>query len=429
MMNTTPVYNLKVVLKETGLTADTLRAWERRYGLPTPQRSAGGHRLYSQRDIETIKWLMARQAEGLSISHAVDLWNEKTATGVDLLADSVKPTLISPSANTLEAVRREWISACMSFNEPLADQTLNQAFALYPLEIVCTEVLQLGLREIGEMWYRDEAIVQQEHFASALAHRKLDSLIAAAPPPTRSQTVLIGCTPGERHFFSPQLLTLLMRRRGLPVVYLGADVPLIKFDETLKQVKPALVILSAQQLHTAGQLNIVAQHLSQSLIQVAYGGRIFNVRPEIRRRIPAHFLGETIEDALQNIELLLSSHVPTPKIESSFKHDAELAAQFKFNRSMIDVYTTTEASKMGFPLEYLYISVQHLDDNLESAISLGDLEALRFELDWVRGLMQQHQVDESSLKPFLTMYAGSVKKAMGQSGQEISDWLMKLANG
>ena len=232
MMNTTPVYNLKVVLKETGLTADTLRAWERRYGLPTPQRSAGGHRLYSQRDIETIKWLMARQAEGLSISHAVDLWNEKTATGVDLLADSVKPTLISPSANTLEAVRREWISACMSFNEPLADQTLNQAFALYPLEIVCTEVLQLGLREIGEMWYRDEAIVQQEHFASALAHRKLDSLIAAAPPPTRSQTVLIGCTPGERHFFSPQLLTLLMRRRGLPVVYLGADVPLIKFDET-----------------------------------------------------------------------------------------------------------------------------------------------------------------------------------------------------
>ena len=96
---------------------------------------------------------------------------------------------------------------------------------------------------------------------------------------------------------------------------------------------------------------------------------------------------------------------------------------------MIDVYTTTEASKMGFPLEYLYISVQHLDDNLESAISLGDLEALRFELDWVRGLMQQHQVDESSLKPFLTMYAGSVKKAMGQSGQEISDWLMKLANG
>ena len=78
-----PAFNLKVVLQETGIAADTLRAWERRYGIPMPQRTAGGHRLYSQYDIETIKWLMARQAEGLSISRAVDLWNEHNASGVD----------------------------------------------------------------------------------------------------------------------------------------------------------------------------------------------------------------------------------------------------------------------------------------------------------------------------------------------------------
>ena len=65
MYSTTPAFNLKVVLKETGLAADTLRAWERRYGMPMPQRTPGGHRLYSERDIEVIKWLMARQSEGL----------------------------------------------------------------------------------------------------------------------------------------------------------------------------------------------------------------------------------------------------------------------------------------------------------------------------------------------------------------------------
>ena len=86
MVSITPAYNLKVVLKETGLAADTLRAWERRYGLPVPQRTQGGHRLYSERDIHTIKWLMARQAEGLSISRAVDLWNENLASGLDPLA-------------------------------------------------------------------------------------------------------------------------------------------------------------------------------------------------------------------------------------------------------------------------------------------------------------------------------------------------------
>ena len=71
---TAPVYNLKAVVMETGLKPPTIRAWERRYGLPQPQRTDGGHRQYSERDIETLKWLIARQAEGISISHATELW-------------------------------------------------------------------------------------------------------------------------------------------------------------------------------------------------------------------------------------------------------------------------------------------------------------------------------------------------------------------
>ncbi|MEZ4730565.1 MAG: MerR family transcriptional regulator [Caldilineaceae bacterium] len=69
-----PTFNLKAVVQETGLKPDTLRAWERRYGLPEPQRTESGHRLYSQNDIQLLKWLIARQEEGMSISRAVELW-------------------------------------------------------------------------------------------------------------------------------------------------------------------------------------------------------------------------------------------------------------------------------------------------------------------------------------------------------------------
>ena len=69
-----PTFNLKAVVQETGLKPDTLRAWERRYGLPVPQRTDSGHRLYSQKDIQLLKWLIARQEEGMSISRAVELW-------------------------------------------------------------------------------------------------------------------------------------------------------------------------------------------------------------------------------------------------------------------------------------------------------------------------------------------------------------------
>ena len=84
-----PRYNLSFVLKETGLKADTLRAWERRYSLPAPQRTEGGHRLFSEYDIETIKWLIARQEEGVSIRLAVDLWRETVRRGQDPLDPSL----------------------------------------------------------------------------------------------------------------------------------------------------------------------------------------------------------------------------------------------------------------------------------------------------------------------------------------------------
>ena len=68
----TPTYNLKAVVQETGLKPDTLRAWERRYGIPEPDRTGGGHRLYSQHDINTLKWLLdvyKRQAPASTTPH------------------------------------------------------------------------------------------------------------------------------------------------------------------------------------------------------------------------------------------------------------------------------------------------------------------------------------------------------------------------
>jgi DNA-binding transcriptional MerR regulator len=427
MINTTPTYNLKVVLKETGLAADTLRAWERRYGLPKPIRSAGGHRLYSQRDIETIKWLVARQAEGLSISRAVDLWNEQTSSGTDLLVDFVTPGPNNSTADALESYRVEWISACMAFNEYLAEKTLNQAFGIFPLETVCTAVLQRGLSEMGDKWYRNEATVQQEHFTAALAQRKLDALIAASPLPVHSQMVMMGATPGEDHYFSLVLMTLLMRRRGFPVIYLGANVPLMQFDETLSLVKPALIVLSAQQLVTSAALFEVTKRLGHFNTKIAYGGRIFTLLPELRRRIPAHFLGETIEAAVQNMELLLTLNISTPQVEPISIQDTEIAEQFRRNRTMIDLNTLNNINKMQIPDNYLHLALESLGDNIYSAASFGYMDALKVEMDWIIGLMEQRKVDPTTLKPLIHAYTQSVEKAMGQSGREIIDWLSNKA--
>ena len=423
-ISTTPTYNLKAVIKETGIAADTLRAWERRYGLPMPDRTPGGHRLYSQRDIEIIKWLMAKQGEGLSISRAVDMWNELTASGQDPLPAPVPQMTPLPGAN-LDSVRQSWLEACLDFNESGAEQVLNQAFAVYPLETVCIEVLQRGLNEIGEMWYHAKGTVQQEHFASALAERRLDALIAAAPPPTRSQTILIGCTPGEEHVFVPLLLTLLLRRRGLKVVYLGANVPIQRFNETLQSVRPHLVILSAQQLQTANGLRETAAHLNASGGRVAYGGRIFNLVPELRSRIPAHFLGQSLPEAIQAVETILNTDMELEGILPVSEQDLAFSEAFVRGQPLIDMYALASTDQIGIPIKFSSIAIHQLGNNLASALSLGNLEALNMELDWIKGFLHEQYQSPESLGDFLMAYANAIDSAMGKVGEPISSWLRK----
>jgi methanogenic corrinoid protein MtbC1 len=393
-----------------------------------PGRTPGGHRLYSKRDIEIIKWLISKQGEGLSISRAVDLWNELIEAGQDPLPTPIQEVVSLTSAN-LDAVRKAWLEACLVFDESTAEQVLNQAFATHPLETVCIEVLQRGLHEMGEMWYRNEATVQQEHFTSALAQRRLDALIAAAPAPTRPYSVLIGCTPGEQHVFVPLLLTLLLRRRGLKVIYLGANVPVQRFNETLQSVKPHLVVLSAQQLQTANALREAAAYLNANGGRVSYGGRIFNLIPELRKRIPAHFLGKSLQEAIQSVETLLTSDIQIEGIEAVHEDEKQLSLSFNRHRPMIDMYALTETNKIGMSIEFSTIAVQQLGNNMRSALSMGNIEAINQEMDWIEGMLHEYNQDGESLNNFLSAYAKSVDSAMGNDGKPISSWLRAQING
>src|SRR5512141_884756 len=156
MPSDVPTFNLKAVVRETGLKPDTIRAWERRYGAPKPRRASGGHRLYAQRDIDLLKWMNARQHEGLSISRIVDLWKSLESEGKDPLqatsSSVLRPLVQLGDVGELAGLRREWVQACLNFDEPRAEQAAAQAFALFPVNNVVLDVLLRGLADIGEGW-------------------------------------------------------------------------------------------------------------------------------------------------------------------------------------------------------------------------------------------------------------------------------------
>lgn len=427
-LSTAPAFNLKVVLKETGIRPDTLRAWERRYGLPKPQRSAGGHRLYSQRDIEMIKWLMARQEEGLSIARAVDLLRSQIAQGNDPL-EQLEPPISPPitTAGTLENLRQEWVSACLAFDENKAEGLLNQAFALFPLETVVTDILQYAMMQMGDRWYQNDISVQQEHFASALVQRRLNSLIAASPPPTRSELILIGNPPNEQHLIPILLLNLFLRRRGFGVVDLGANVPVAKFDETVEWIKPHLVVLSAQRLSTVAAMLEVILSLHPLKTQIAYGGRIFNLLPQLVELIPAHYLGKTPAEAVRNVERLLSQRPPLPAPPTVLHTYQQVAEVFRRLRPQLEAWLFQALGKYDLPEEYLNTAIEDFGDVLHSALAIGDLDAIQPELEWLRGLLHQHHLPDGILASFLLGYAEALQTTGAAQLKPLMEWLTNTA--
>ena len=428
MLSKTPAFNLKAVLRETGLAADTLRAWERRYGLPMPQRTGGGHRLYSQYDIETIKWLTSRQAEGLSISRAVDSWNKLIASNTDPLADSIPASFIntptSPPDTTLSAIRTEWVMACMNFSETKAEQALNKAFSMFQVEAVCLEVLQKGMAEIGKLWFSNHASVQQEHFASGLAMRRIDALLSASPPPSRLETILIGCAPGEWHTFTPLLIAFLLRRRGLNVIYLGANVPAERFAETASKLKTTLVILVAQTLFSAATLQHAALSLTSQGVRTAFGGRIFNLRPNIIDYVPGHFLGNAVENALEEVENLLRKNLKERPIKTLSDEYVSALQGFHAKRTSIESTLKKNIQPLSISSEELNNGIHFFGNNIAAALQLGSLDHLSEEMNWLKTLLQTHKRPPQEFALFIENYSNAVDEQINGQGDPIKKWLL-----
>jgi DNA-binding transcriptional MerR regulator len=424
------LFNLRVVLQETGLKADTVRAWERRYGLPRPQRSGGGHRLYSSRDIETLKWLVRRQGEGMAISRATEWWHRLEAAGEDPLRASIAPGRPPESAaagvvegREIESLKQQWLEACLSFDERRANQVLAHAFALFPVETVCFRILQENLARIGQDWYQGAASVQQEHFASALAVRPLESLLAAAPPASRPQRILVACPPDELHAFAPLLLTLLFRRCGWAVTHLGADVPVERLREAVAATHPDWAVFPAQQLHTAASLLRVASVLREEAVGVAFGGLIFNSLPVLRQRIPGSFLGATLAEAPEAMEKLIFSPPAMAAVQPVPRAYHRALTHFEDRRARIEAMVWEAESALETEHQQLAEANLFLGRGITAGLTLGDMHFLDADMDWLAAFLVHRSAPENLLRGYLEFYYQAAGESLDNRGSPVLAWL------
>ena len=442
MSDRTPTYNLKAVVRETGLKPDTLRAWERRYGVPAPQRTDSGHRLYSQHDINTLKWLLDRQNEGMSISRAIELWHRMEDDGADPLQVSLASTMsrtnevrpiVQPAeapslseSDTVTTLRQAWVHACLAYDEHQAEQILSQAFAFFSSEVVCLDLLQKGLAQIGDGWYRGKVTVQQEHFASALALRRMEALLISTPAPTRPGRIVVGCPPDEEHTFVPLMLSLLLRRRGWEVVYLGANIPVHSMETTLSAVRPNLVILTAQQLYTAASLLEMAEVLFRERTPLAFGGLVFTQVADLHLTIPGYYLGNRLDKATTMVEQVMASLRPLPAQRTS-GYDYRVALEYYRARQSLIEADVWERMHSQMPARHLATANLNFSRNIIAALALGSMDYLNTDIEWVEGLLANHyEMPAGVLIAYLKAYYTAASTQLDKDGYLVIDWLARL---
>ncbi len=419
------VYNLKAVIHETGLTPATLRAWERRYGLLNPKRSPGGHRLYTQDEIDMLKWLVARQAEGVSISHAIEMWRSQEEN----TQSSPQPLLrAAPAAaeSTLDQLRGQWCAACLAFNESEAELAMAKALAVAAPDVVCTELLQKGMAELGEGWYAGKVSVQQEHFASALAMRRLNALFAVAPPPVRPERLLAACPPGENHDMAILMASFILRWRGWEVIYLGADVPIDYLDATLRSTTPRLVLSVAQTLPGAAALSELARFLNAQSIALAYGGGIFERLPALTGHISGHFLGHELAAIPQIIERLLSRPPILPAPQTLSPAYTIALAGFKEKEELIIASVKQALKNSAIAPRHLEQANVNFTRAIVAALVLGEMRFLDTSTDWLNGLLENYGLAPALAAQYYAVYRQAVQQHLGIQAGPILDWFTRV---
>jgi DNA-binding transcriptional MerR regulator len=241
-LNTEPRYRIHAVAEMTGVPAPTLRAWERRYGIPRPGRSESAYRLYSDTDVAEVRQLVQLQTRGLAPSEAARLLIEGGALPAEPPALTV--TAPGPLPGATEQALARILDAVMAYDQGMLEREIRGALYLGTPGEVYAAVLAPALREVGLRWERGALDVAGEHLASRVIAGALAELTGTLTRASSGPRVVLACVEEDQHdlpLYGVALAVLEARHR--PVI-LGQRTPPAAVASTVSRLEPVAVGLS-----------------------------------------------------------------------------------------------------------------------------------------------------------------------------------------
>ncbi len=279
------MYTIKEASQRTGVSVALLRAWERRYGIVTPTRTEAGYRLYGQEAIGCLRAMRALVDGG---------WSPRQAAERVLAAAPVELDVLTTEPSTEDRSSSDpvvaFVQAAARIDSAAIEHALDEIFASGSFERIIEERLYPALVALGDGWVRGDVDVAGEHAASAAAIRRLGMAFEAAGNRGRDERpVLVGLPPDARHEVTALVFATATRRAGLPVVYLGADVPPDSWVEAVRLTGARAVVLGVaidEDVAAADRVVTALRHAAPELTIAVGGRRSASVRDADVLRLP-----------------------------------------------------------------------------------------------------------------------------------------------
>jgi DNA-binding transcriptional MerR regulator/methylmalonyl-CoA mutase cobalamin-binding subunit len=232
-------YPIRAVSKLTGITVDTLRAWERRYGVVEPERDERG-RLYSEADVERLKLLRQLVEQGHAIGRVAALTSEELrallSRGPDPVPyDGPVPAVATDLGALLAAVER--------FDAGSLRRELSRLAAILPARTLAREVAMPLLQQVGEGWHEGRFTVAQEHLVTAEVRSLIGALARLHALPDTAPRLMLATPAGEQHELGTLVAALVASGSGFATFYLGTGLPAAEVVNAARRVGPRAVVL------------------------------------------------------------------------------------------------------------------------------------------------------------------------------------------
>lgn len=310
-------FPIRSLSEQTHVGTSTLRAWERRYGLLSPERTPKGHRLYTHTDVERVLKIVDLLKDGHSLPQIAELLSVEglISTSFTPSNDDEKQSSQAPLKNTIWGdYLKKTLDAVNDFSNERIDAIYNEASSLYPIDMVTEQLIEPSLEVLGNEWKtHPKSGIATEHFYSSWLKNKLGARFHHAYSQAKGTRIICACAPDTFHEIGLMLFSLSALARGYRVLYFGSNLPLDQLKYIAQRSAAKAVILSVQNT-TDFRLNVALPELAKQLhIPVFIGGNYPQLDCEKFQSAGGYLLGNKTAIAINVFERKIP---PYPKSEN-----------------------------------------------------------------------------------------------------------------